>query len=98
MHDRPSALLVEDPRQQPCVLDVALVERHAFGDREAKAGDEVVDYRYRPSGVEQCQHRMAADVTGASGDQDRDLLRHRPPVSTKRARRETVIAARAASP
>ena len=68
--------LGEDPRQQARVLDVPLVERHAFGDGEAEASDEVVDHRHRPAHVEQRQHRVAADVASAAGDEDGEFLRH----------------------
>ena len=77
MHDRSRALLGEDPREQPGILDVAFVERHALGHRETEAGDQVVDHRDRPAGIEQRQHRVAADITGAAGDEDGELLGHR---------------------
>ena len=42
MHDRARLLLGEDPRQQVGIGDIALVERHALGNREAEAGRQVV--------------------------------------------------------
>ena len=55
------------------VVDVAFVERHALGHGEAEAGGQVVDHRDRPAGVAQREHRVAADIAGAAGDEDGTL-------------------------
>jgi hypothetical protein len=76
MHDRPRALLGEDPRQQPGILDVTLIQRHAFGNGETKTRRQIVDDSDGSSGIDERQHRVAADISGAAGDEDGKFALH----------------------
>ncbi len=67
MHDRARALLGEDPRQQPRIGNVALVEGDALGDRETEPRHQIVDHRHRPARITQGEHRVAADIAGPAG-------------------------------
>lgn len=81
MHYGADPLLGEDPRQQRAIGHVAVVERHAFGHREAKTGRKVVDHRHRPAAVGEREHRVAADIAGAAGDEDGAFAGHGEPLA-----------------
>ena len=53
------------------IVDARLDQGHIIGDRPAKAGDQIVDDDHRIARIAQRQHRMAADIAGAAGDEDR---------------------------
>ena len=73
MHHRTDLLLGKDPGQQRPILDIAFIERHAIGNREAKASGQVVDHRDRPTRILEREHGMAADVAGAAGNENGNL-------------------------
>src|SRR3954454_2911701 len=73
MHDRADLLLVEDRIHQHPLGGRAMVERHVLGDDLARAVEQIVDDRDRPSGVPQREYGVTADITGAAGDEDWDL-------------------------
>ena len=56
-------------RQKGGIGDIALIERHAVRHGKAEAGGEIVDHRHAPARVLQRQHRMAADIACAAGDE-----------------------------
>ncbi len=74
MDDRADAVLLDHPRHQRLVADVALDERRRIRDGPAEAGAKVVDHHHFAPGVEQRKHRMAADIAGAAGDEHGGLV------------------------
>src|SRR5438309_6748514 len=70
MHDRADPALVDDAVEKHRLGDRALVERHVVGHDLARAVRQIVNHRDAPAGVLQRQHGMAADITGAAGDED----------------------------
>jgi len=76
MHDRADIFRLDDPREQSAVLDIACMKGNTLRHRPAKAGGQIVDHRYRPACIAQRKHRVAANIAGPAGDQDRERFRH----------------------
>ena len=70
MHDRADLLLVDDTVEEHPLGDRALIERDVRRHDFARAVGQIVDDRDAPPGILQRQHRVAADITGAAGDED----------------------------
>ena len=83
MHDRLDALFGEDAADQRAIGDIAFVERHVVGHRLARAVRQIVNHRDAPPRVLQRKHRVAADVSGAAGDEDWDFA-HAPALAKAR--------------
>ena len=75
MDDRLDVMLADELRHQRLVAGLADDERHAFGDRPAMAGGQIVEHDDAFAGIGQFQHHLAADIAGAAGDQNRHGLR-----------------------
>ena len=56
------------------VGDIAFVERNALGHRLADTVGQIVDDRHAPARVLEGEHGVAADIAGAAGDEDWDLV------------------------
>jgi hypothetical protein len=65
----PHRLFAKDSRQQGIVGDIALVESDRVGDGETVAGRQVVDHRDPPARIDEREHGVAPDVSGAAGHQ-----------------------------
>ena len=60
-------------RDQRLIAGLADDERHRLGQRQSKAGREVVEHDDPLAGIDQRMHHVAADIAGAAGDQDRHV-------------------------
>ena len=70
MNDGIDAVLGDDRARKFAVAGIALIERHAVGDRPAKAGRQIVEHDHVGAGVQQFVNHVAADIAGAAGDQN----------------------------
>ncbi len=71
MDDRLDAVLLDEPFHERRVAGIALDEGHALRHRPAKARGEVVEHDRRDAAIQQVEDHMAADITGAAGNEDR---------------------------
>ena len=76
VHDRADLVLGQERHQRGAVGDVRLKQRNPRGDRFAAALGQIVDHHYGPAGVGQCIDRVAADITGAAGDENSGPFGH----------------------
>src|SRR5690606_18862065 len=74
MHDALDAMFGDDPADQRYIANVALHEGGILMHGPAEAGAQIIDHHYRPARIDQRQHRMAADIACAAGDEDGGLV------------------------
>ena len=77
MHNCLHSMVAQRCFHQRLVGDVAHDQRNALRYCPIKAGNEIVDDHNAIAGIRQCQHCMAADITGPARDQDRRLSAHK---------------------
>src|SRR5205085_4171891 len=77
MHDRADSMRGDQAGKERLIGNVALDEKRAVRHRPAEAGHQIVDHHHRPARIEQSEHRMAADIAGATGYQHRQLVSSR---------------------
>ena len=65
------AVLCDRPRHQCLIADVADQELCFRRHRPVESGREIVDHNHTLAGVDQRIDRLATNVAGAAGDQDR---------------------------
>ena len=80
MGDRVDPVLVDQPRDQLRVAEIADDQLDAFGHRPGEAGREIVEHDDLLAGVEQAEHHVAADIAGAAGHQNASFERLRRPL------------------
>ena len=73
MEDGADAVLTQQLRDQRAVGDIAADIGCLLRHEGASPVAFIVDDRHVPAGVEQREHGVAADVAGATGDEDRDF-------------------------
>ncbi len=75
MDDRLDAVLPDELCDQRLIAGFAQHERHALGDRPVEPGRQVVEHDGLLARRDQRIDHVAADVSGAAGDQDRHEVR-----------------------
>ncbi len=73
MHDCLRALLGEDTLDERAVRDGSFVERDLLRHGAPHAVGQIVDHRDRPARILEREHGVAADISGAAGDEDWDF-------------------------
>jgi hypothetical protein len=70
VHDRADSLLVDHAVDQHPLGDRSVIESDALRNDVARSGRQVIDHHDRPARVPQREHRVAADIPGAAGNED----------------------------
>ena len=74
MNDGIDTVLGDGRGSQRLVAGLAHHQRNAFRHCPVEAGREIVEYHDGFAGIEQRVNHVAADIAGATGDQDRHSL------------------------
>ncbi len=73
MHHRAHAVIAQRRADVGIVLDFALYKRGARVDQPVEPGRQIVIHHDAVARIEQCQHRMAADIARAARYQYRSV-------------------------
>ena len=71
MNDGLDIVFADKPRHERLIATFADDERHARGNGSAMSGGEIVEHHDALAGVDQRVDHLAADIAGATGDENR---------------------------